>query len=333
VVRRVQAMGGAAGPRPVVVLVNEFGKLCIDRELLLGRSDVSRCHLERSRNLVPKLALPEIDARTLSRAVSFETLLDSDDETKAALIGYWPAGDRIAFVGELTHGWTRLRTKPAGERRVALIFQNSPNRDGRFGNSAGFDMAALAIAFLQALLGAGYRIVDAPQDSKTLVQRLLAGPTNSNPAAPSEEALSYANYSVFFTTLPAALQAAVAARWGPSERDPFFRPSRLDCGRFAMAGFRAGNVAVLIQPELGHNIDPKSTSHGSASVPPHAYFATYAWLAEDFRADAVIHLGKRGTLEGLPEEVLAPSAECSPEAVLGSLPRFYPYTVNNPRED
>jgi cobaltochelatase CobN len=225
----------------------------------------------------------------------------------------------------------RLRTKPAGERRVALIFQNSPNRDGRFGNSTGFDMAALAIAILRALQGAGYRIVDAPQDSETLVQWLLAGPTDSNPAAPSEEALSFADYSIFFTTLPAALQAAVAARWGPGERDPFFRPSRLDCGRFAIPGFRAGNVAVLIQPELGHNIDPKSTSHGSPAVPPHAYFATFAWLAEEFRADAVIHLGKCGTLEGLPAEALALSAECFPEALLASLPRFYPYHRQRPQ--
>jgi cobaltochelatase CobN len=326
-------MGGAAGPRPVVVFVKEFGKLHIDRELLLARGGIGHCHLERSGDLALQQALPEIDARTLSRAVSFETLLDSDHETKAGLIGYWPAGDRIAFVGELTCGWTRLRTKPAGERRVALIFQNSRNRDGRFGNSAGFDMAALAIAVLQALQGAGYRIVDAPQESETLVQRLLAGPTSSNPAAPSEEVLSYADYSVFFTTLPAALQAAVAARWGPGERDPFFRPSRLDCGRFAIPGFRTGNFAALVEPEPGHNIDPISTSHGSPSVPPHAYFATYAWLAEDFRADAVIHLGKRSTLEGLREDVLAPSAECSPEAVLASLPHFYPYTVNNPRDD
>jgi cobaltochelatase CobN len=325
-------MGGVARPRAIVVLVNEFGKLGIDRELPLGRGDASRCDLERSREPPPKLALPEIDGRTLSRAVSFETLLDSEPETEGGLIGYWPAGDRIAFVGELTSAWTRLRTKPAGARRVALIFQNSLNRDGRFGNSAGFDLATLAIAVLQALQGAGYRIVDAPQDSETLVRRLLAGPTNSHPAAPSEEALSYADYSIFFTTLPAAVQAAVTARWGPGERDPFFRPGRLDCGRFTIPGFRAGNVAVLIQPEPGHNIDPRSTSHGSLSVPPHAYFATCAWLAEDFRADALIHLGKRGTLEGSPEEVLAPSTEWSPEAVLGSLPRFYPFAVDHPGE-
>ena len=128
------------------------------------------------------------------------------------------------------------------------------------------------------------------------------------------------------------MQQAVAARWGPAERDPFFRPGRLDCGRFAIPGFRAGNVAVLIQPARGYNIDPKSTYHDPALVPPHGYFAAYAWLAEGFRADAVIHLGKHGTLEWLPGKALALSAECFPEAVLAPLPHLYPFIVNDPGE-
>jgi cobaltochelatase CobN len=69
---------------------------------------------------------------------------------------------------------------------------------------------------------------------------------------------------------------------------------------------------VLIQPAHGYNIDPKSTYHDPALVPQHAYFAAYTWLAEDFRADAVIHLGKHGTLEWLPGKALALSAECFP---------------------
>ena len=128
------------------------------------------------------------------------------------------------------------------------------------------------------------------------------------------------------------MQRAVRERWGAAERDPFFRPGRLDCGRFAIPGFRAGNVAVLIQPARGYNIDPKSTYHDPALVPPHGYLAAYAWLAEEFRADAVIHLGKHGTLEWLPGKALALSAECFPEAVLRPLPHLYPFIVNDPGE-
>src|SRR5208283_3009848 len=58
----------------------------------------------------------------------------------------------------------------------------------------------------------------------------------------------------------------------------------------------------------------------------------YAWLAEDFRSDAIIHLCKYGTLEWLPGKALALSAECFPEAVLAPLPHLYPFIVNDPGE-
>ena len=284
------------------------------------------------RDLAMNVALPEIDGRILSRAVSFKAPLGRDLETEADLVGYRPVADRIAFAADLARNWVRLRTKPPGERRVALIFANYPNRDGRIGNGVGLDTPASAVAILRALAEAGYRIGEVPENGDALIQRLLAGPTNANPSAPGDESLSFADYSAFFATLPLAVQQVVAARWGPGERDPFFRPGRLDCGRFAIPGFRAGNVAVLIQPARGYNIDPKSTYHDPALVPPHAYFAAYAWLAEDFRADAVIHLGKHGTLEWLPGKALALSAECFSEAVLAPLPHLYPFIVNDPGE-
>jgi cobaltochelatase CobN len=285
-----------------------------------------------SRDLAMNVALPEIDGRILSRAVSFKAPLRRDAETEADLVGYRPVADRIAFVADLARNWGRLRAKSAGERRVALILANYPNRDGRIGNGVGLDTPASAVVILRALAEASYRIEDAPKDGETLVDRLLAGPTNANPGAPAEETLSFADYSVFFGTLPAAVQEAVTAHWGPAERDPFFRPGRVDCGRFAIPGFCAGNIAVLIQPARGYNLDPKSTYHDPALVPPHSYFAAYAWLAEDFRADAIIHLGKHGTLEWLPGKALALSAECFPEAVLAPLPHLYPFIVNDPGE-
>src|SRR6516165_3296626 len=284
------------------------------------------------RDLAMNVALPEIDGRIFSRAVSFKAPLGRDPETEADLVGYQPVADRVAFVADLARNWTRLRAKPAEERRIALILANYPNRDGRIGNGVGLDTPASAIAILRALAGAGYRIAGVPEDGEALVRRLLAGPTNANPGAPAEESLSFADYSAFFATLPATVQTAVMARWSAAERDPFFRPGRLDCGRFAIPGFCAGNVAVLIQPARGYNIDPKATYHDPALVPPHGYFAAYTWLAADFRADAVIHLGKHGTLEWLPGKALALSTECFPEAAFAPLPHLYPFIVNDPGE-
>ncbi len=285
-----------------------------------------------ARDLAMSVALPEIDGRILSRAVSFKAPLGRDPETEVDLVGYRPVIDRIAYVADFARNWARLREKPAAERRVALILANYPGRDGQIGNGVGLDTPASALAILLALADAGYRVQDIPGNSQELIRRLTAGPTNANPLAPAEETFSFAEYSAVFATLPQPVQQAVADRWGPAERDRFFREGRLDCGQFAIPGFRVGNVAVLIQPARGYGIEPKSTYHDAALAPPHAYLAAYAWLAHDFRADAVIHLGKHGTLEWLPGKALALSAECFPEAVLPALPHLYPFIVNDPGE-
>jgi cobaltochelatase CobN len=240
--------------------------------------------------------------------------------------------DRVAFVADLARNWARLRAKKPGERRVAIVLANYPNKDGRIGNGVGLDTPASAIAILRALQDAGYRVTDLPADGAALMERLLGGPTNRNPQAAAEERIQLNAYSAVLATLPQSVQAQVAAQWGSAERDPFFHPSRLDCGHFGIPAIRCGNIAVLIQPARGYGRDPKATYHDPALVPPHAYLATYAWLADEFRADAVIDLGKRGTLEWLPGKALALSAECFPEAVLGPLPHLYPFIVNDPGE-
>ncbi len=135
------------------------------------------------RDLAMSVALPEIDGRILSRAVSFKAPLGRDPETEIDLVGYRPVADRVAFVADLARNWARLRERPAAERRVALILANYPNRDGRIGNGVGLDTPASALAILRALAEAGYRVEDIPDDSEALIRRLTAGPTNANPTA------------------------------------------------------------------------------------------------------------------------------------------------------
>src|SRR5580700_2109206 len=172
------------------------------------------------RDLAMNVALPEIDGRILSRAVSFKAPLGRDPETEADLVGYQPVADRVAFVADLARNWARLRAKPPGERRIAIVLANYPNRDGRIGNGVGLDTPASAVAIVKALRAAGYRIENMPGDGAELMRRLLAGPSNQRPRAPAEETLQFNAYSAVFATLPAAMQQRVSAAWGAAERDP-----------------------------------------------------------------------------------------------------------------
>jgi cobaltochelatase CobN len=287
------------------------------------------------RDIAMNLALPEVDGRIIGRAVSFKGKPRRDPLTEADVVDHEPVPDRVEFVAALAQAWSRLRRKAAEDRRVALVLNNYPNRDGRLGNGVGLDTPASAIVVLEAMAREGYAVVDIPADGDTLIRRMREGPTNDLAALPSRtirETLSLIDYEAFFSRLPEAVRRAVTDRWGKPEDDPFFKPSPTSCGNFSIAVFRCGTVAVGLQPARGYNIDPASSYHDPALVPPHAYFAFYAWIADHFRADAVVHLGKHGNLEWLPGKSVALSADCFPEAALGPMPHLYPFIVNDPGE-
>ncbi|MDO9418694.1 cobaltochelatase subunit CobN [Pararhizobium sp.] len=281
-----------------------------------------------ARDLAMNVALPEVDGRVLARAVSFKSAADFDPLVEANIVRHEPMADRIRFSARLAANWARLRRKPAAERNVAIILANYPNRDGRLGNGVGLDTPAGTMEVLKAMAAADYPVADLPADGDALIHHLMQGPTNAAiDGRVIRETLFLNQYKDFFATLPKQIQDEVTARWGSPETDPFF----LD-GRFALPLARFGGVMTGIQPARGYNIDPKETYHSPDLVPPHGYFAFYAFLRLNFAADAIIHMGKHGNLEWLPGKALALSETCYPEAVFGPLPHLYPFIVNDPGE-
>ncbi|MGH3144249.1 MAG: cobaltochelatase subunit CobN, partial [Rubrobacter sp.] len=93
-----------------------------------------------------------------------------------------------------------------------------------------------------------------------------------------------------------------------------------------------GNVFVGIQPPRGFGENPIAIYHDPDLPPTHHYLAAYWWLIEEFGADAVVHLGKHGTIEWLPGKSLGLSPSCAPDAALRDVPLFYPFVVNDPGE-
>ena len=281
------------------------------------------------RDIAMNVALPEMDGRIITRAVSFK-MAERHAPTQCDLARHRPVQDRIDFVAGLAAAWARLRNAPAAERRVALVLANYPNRDGRIGNGVGLDTPAGTIQVLRALAAAGYGIEDIPADGDALMRRLAEGPTNDLTALEERragETLDVAAYRQFFATLPTVAQDAILERWGQPEDDPFVRG-----GRFLLPMLRLGAVALGIQPARGYNVDPARSAHDPALVPPHSYVAFYAWIRARFDAHAVIHMGKHGNMEWLPGKGAALSAQCFPEVCLGPLPHLYPFIVNDPGE-
>ncbi|OAP42727.1 cobalt chelatase [Sinorhizobium glycinis] len=281
-----------------------------------------------ARDLGMNVALPEVDGRILSRAVSFKSASVYDPLVEANIVGHEPLADRVRFSARLAANWTKLRRAGPEARRVAIVMANYPNRDGRLGNGVGLDTPAGTLEVLKAMAAEGYAISDLPEDGDALIRFLMAGPTNAaSRDREIRETISLRSYNDFLASLPQEIQQQVSGRWGAPEADPFF----LD-GQFALPLARFGDVIVGIQPARGYNIDPKETYHAPDLVPPHGYLAFYAFLRQVFGADAIVHMGKHGNLEWLPGKALALCETCYPEAVFGPTPHLYPFIVNDPGE-
>ena len=283
-----------------------------------------------ARDIAMNVALPEVDGRVLSRAVSFKDQAYFDEATECPIVTYRAMGDRIRFVAALAANWARLRRCDASDRRVALILANYPNKDGRLANGVGLDTPQATVDVLQRLLAEGYGVADAPETSKALMEAVVAGPTNwltDRAARAGGVRLSLADYKAHFASLPFEARMAVEDRWGAAEDDPFCAEDG-----FALSVLTYGNAVVGVQPARGYNIDPTETYHAPDLVPPHNYLAFYFWLRHAFGAQAIVHMGKHGNLEWLPGKALALSQTCWPEIALGPVPHIYPFIVNDPGE-
>ncbi|MBD2384363.1 cobaltochelatase subunit CobN [Cylindrospermum sp. FACHB-282] len=288
------------------------------------------------RDMAMNVALPEVDGRIISRAVSFKTLQTRNPDLETDVVVYEPVSDRIDFVAQLGANWARLRAKPPQERRISLILANYPNSNGRLANGVGLDTPASCVEILKALQLAGYFVENIPADSDELIQRLTAGVTNDPEGRdwrPVQQSLSLAEYQEYFASLPAAVQQGIGERWGldleTNRRDAEGTEEKAS---FPIAGIQLGNVFVGIQPARGYDVDPSLNYHAPDLPPTHAYLGFYYWVRECFGTDAVVHVGKHGNLEWLPGKSVALSSNCYPEVALGAMPHLYPFIVNDPGE-
>ena len=228
----------------------------------------------------------------------------------------------------------RLRHTPAAERRLAIVLSSYPTKHARVGNAVGLDTPASAVRLLTALRDAGYTVGDFPTDGDALIHTLIAAGGHDvewlteEQLAAAPQRVPLADYRAWFARCRPTLRDAVREHWG----EP---PGRLyvDGDDIVLASLRFGNVAAddpaaaRVRREPDRDL-PRPRPAAVAPLPGRLPLAGRT----RFGADAVVHLGKHGTLEWLPGKGLGLSAACAPDAVLGDLPLVYPFIVNDPGE-
>ncbi|RLP84375.1 cobaltochelatase subunit CobN [Micromonospora sp. BL4] len=281
-----------------------------------------------------QVAIPEFDGRIVTVPFSFKRI-DAD-----GLSVYAADADRAARVAGIAVRHARLRYVPNADKRVAVVLSSYPTKHSRVGNAVGLDTPVSAVRLLAALADAGYHLGDAPvpDDGDALIHALIAAGGHDvewltpEQLAAAEARVPGVTYRRWFQQVPGALRERMLAHWGEPPGELY-----TDGGDIVLAGLRFGNVVLLIQPPRGFGENPIAIYHDPDLPPSHHYLAAYRWLAAPvtdggFGADAVVHLGKHGTLEWLPGKGLGLAADCAPDAVLGDLPLVYPFIVNDPGE-
>ncbi len=213
------------------------------------------------RDTAMNVALPEVDGRIITRAVSFKSVQTRNPLLETDVVVYEPVSDRINFVADLAANWLKLRQTPPSQRHIALILANYPNRDGRLANGVGLDTPASCIEILKALQQAGYQVEDIPETGDILIQRLTAGVTNDPEGREMrciQQYLPIDEYQQYFETLPPEVQKGISDRWDnegrsdistkfPTPQSPVPTPQ----SPFPNTGNKHGKVLIGIQTKRG----------------------------------------------------------------------------------
>ena len=284
-----------------------------------------------------QVAIPEFDGRLITVPFSFKQH-DAD-----GIAVYIADPERAARVAGIAARHAALSRKPNSEKRIGVLLSSYPTKHARIGNAVGLDTPASAVRLFTTMREAGYAITDFPEDGDTLIHSLIAAGGHDVEWLTAEQLsaatarVPLADYERWFNALPADLRDAIRQHWGEPPGSLYVDDADPAAPQIVLASLTFGNLVLMIQPPRGFGENPIAIYHDPDLPPSHHYLAAYRWLAAPaheggFGADALVHLGKHGTLEWLPGKGLGLSASCAPDAVLGDLPLVYPFIVNDPGE-
>ena len=272
------------------------------------------------------------------RAGATEPFLIATSEESAGGTTTRPVAERVEALVRRVRRWITLHDKPNIEKRIVILYYNNPPGKGNLGASY-LRIPPTLEAMLRRLREAGYLTGSDLPDEATLLNMLQKSGRNVELWAPGElEAMvngggltlvSMTKYKRWFSELPRQFRDAVNKEWGPPEQAKLMCITSRDGEKyFVIPGVRFGNIFVGPQPLRSTFERAMDTAHDPLTPVPHSYVAAYLWYRHEFQADAVVHVGRHGTLEWLPGKQTALAGWDHEQVLLGDLPNPYLYIMD-----
>jgi len=279
-------------------------------------------------------AQPEFDGNLITVPVCTREEEATDPLTGALLSKMMPILDRVEKMVSISLNWAKLSKKENSEKRIAIIFHHYPPRNDRIGCAAGLDSFESVKIILDRMKAEGYRVdrtyENGDEVAKEILSRMTCDQRWLTPERMAERTEAFAesrHYVPWHNALPGDIQQKMAEDWGKIPGDLFVHENQM-----LFPGMINGNIFITIQPPRGYLENIDKVYHDFYLSPPHHYLAHYRWIKDVFQADAVMHVGKHGSLEWLPGKALGLSEKCYPDLSIMDLPNVYPYIINDPSE-
>ena len=232
--------------------------------------------------------------------------------------------------------WSRLRKAQPTARRVAILYYNHGTGKQNIGASY-LNVTASLEKILAALADQGYDV----QGSGTITRQAIldsmqsVGRNVGNWAPHEIDQLvergavlwPVEEYLAYFDRLPGDVKQQIVKQWGQPPGD-VMTVTRDGNQFFVLPAFQLGNILVGPQPSRATSDQHQAVYHDTRAWPTHQYLAYYFWLRHAWKAQALVHLGRHGTMEFLPGKSNGLSVNDPSGLALGDLPNIYPYIVD-----
>lgn len=283
-----------------------------------------------------QIAIPELSGVIAPIVVGTEERR-FDATLQADVVVAEPLPERVAMAVKRLKRYLTLQTKPNAEKRLALIYYNYPPGKANIGASYLNTLRSISV-ILRHLKAHGYDVGDGPLTEEEVTRRALSGGRNVGSYAPGElQALvdggqvlrvPAARYADWFDVLPAPFRTQVSKDWGQPDVGEGMWVAAGNALEMIVPAAIYGKVAVLPQPDRGFGQALEKLYHSMDVTPPHHYAGVYRWLRDEWRADALVHVGTHGTLEWLSGKEMGLTESDAPEVMIDELPDIYLYNVD-----
>ncbi|MGM9795900.1 MAG: cobaltochelatase subunit CobN [Candidatus Aphodosoma sp.] len=278
--------------------------------------------------LSQSIVMPEIDGAIRTYAL-FGHYTD-----KEGLQHIYAIPERLTSFVETVNKHIALQNKPNSQKRVAIYYYKGPGQNAL--TATGMEVGSSLYNLFTKMKDEGYKIDNLPESAKALEQLIQRQGAIFNSYAVGVKA------EYLKTSNPAIITEEEYSKWTKAS----IRPEKMeevividgefpgtymqtDEGAMALPRVELGNIVLLPQPPAGRGDDEFAIVHGTNAAPPHIYVASYLWSRYGFGADVIIHFGTHGSLEFTPQKQVALSGKDWPDALIGSTPHLYIYSIGD----